>query len=137
MILFENSILKLDYNPATDIMEVAYPDLQGYLLSEIKNSINILVDMVKNYDVKRLLLDSSKTVISVSEKESGEISRHLATGLMNTRLKKLARVQSPSSTVETTAQENMKHVQEALTLPFHLQSFSSKADAMEWLTKPL
>lgn len=70
MVLFDNSLIKLDYDPATDILAVEYPDLHDFLLSEIKRSIDTLVDTVKHYDVKRLLLDSTRTVVAVSDEES-------------------------------------------------------------------
>lgn len=133
MILFKNSVIKLDYSPATDILEVEYPDLHDYLLPEIKHTINIMVDTVKNYDVKRVLLDSTRTVISVSDEESREIATFLASGLMKTRVQKVARVQSTSATVETTAQGNIKHIKSGWSLPFQLQNFKSKAEAVEWL----
>lgn len=133
MILFQNSIIKLDYNPATDILEVAYPDLHGFLVPEIKHSINTLVENVKNYDVKKILLDSTKTVISVTDEESREVTTCLATGLIKTRVQQIARLQSPSTTVEKTAQGNIRHIQESLSLPFQLKNFNSKADAIEWL----
>ncbi|WP_439881987.1 hypothetical protein ACSX1A_02260 [Pontibacter sp. MBLB2868] len=133
MILFENSIIKLDYNPATDILQIQYPDLHDYLLPEIKHSINIMVDIIRNYDIKKILLDSTLTHISVSAEESREISTYLAAGIMKTRVQKVARLQSPSTTVETTAQENIKHIKDVQTLPFLLKSFSSRPEAIEWL----
>ncbi|MFD3003810.1 hypothetical protein ACFS7Z_25870 [Pontibacter toksunensis] len=133
MVLFDNSLIRLDYNPATDIMEVEYPDLHDYLLSEIKRSIDTLLDTVNNYDVKQLLLDSTRTIISVGDVESREIATYLAAGLMRTRVQKVARVQSPSATVETTAQNNIRHISAVQVLPFELQNFSSKAMALEWL----
>lgn len=133
MILFENSLIRLDYNPATDILEICYPDLHDFLLPEIKHSIDILIDTVKSYDVKKILLDSSKTTISVSNEESREIAVYLATGLMKTRVQKLARVQSPSSAVEQIAQGNIGHIRESQLLPFQLQNFTIKAVAVEWL----
>ncbi|WP_147294299.1 hypothetical protein [Pontibacter diazotrophicus] len=133
MVLFDNSLIRLDYNPATDIMEVEYPDLHDYLLSEIKRSIDILLDTVNHYDVKRLLLDSTRTIISVGDKESREIATYLAAGLTKTRVQKVARVQSPSATVENTAQHNIRHISVSQKLPFELQNFSSKALALEWL----
>ncbi|WP_377492229.1 hypothetical protein [Pontibacter toksunensis] len=133
MVLFDNSIIRLDYNPATDILEVEYPDLHDYLLSEIKRSIDTLLDTVRSYYVKRLLLDSTRTIISVGDEESREIATYLAAGLARTRVQKVARVQSPSTTVETTAQHSIRHIQEAQALPFQLQNFSSKTLAMEWL----
>lgn len=133
MILFENSILKLDYNPATDILEVKYPDLHGFLLPEIKHSIDIMTDIIKNYDVKKLLLDSTNTSISVSEDESREVAVYLAAGIARTRVQKVARIQSSSASVEKTAQGNIRHLKEEKTLPFELHNFSAKQEALNWL----
>jgi len=88
MILFQNSIIKLDYTPATDILAVEYPDLHDFLLPEIKHSINIMVDNIRNYDVKKILLDSTKTIVSVGEAESREVATYLASGLVKTRVQK-------------------------------------------------
>ena len=133
MVLFQNSFIRLDYTPATDILVIEYPDLHGYLLPEIKNSINILVENVRNYDVKKLLLDSTRTISSVTEEESREVATYLAKGLMKTRVQKVARLQSASTTVEKLAQGNLKHIQESGALPFQLKNFTNKADALEWM----
>lgn len=133
MILLQNSIVKLDYNPATDILEIEYPDLHGYLLLEIKHNINLIVDIIKGYYVKRLLLDSTRTVISVSEEESREIATYLAVGIMKTRVQKVARLQSLNTTVEKTAQGNVRHIEESQPLPFQIQNFTSKTEATAWL----
>lgn len=133
MILFENSIVKLDYDPATDILEIAYPDLHGYLLPEIKHTISIMVDYIRNYDVKKLLLDSSRTEIFVSAAESKEVASFLAAGIGTTRVEKVARVQSPSEAVEQTAEGNIRHLRQAQQLPFELQNFTGKPEAVAWL----
>jgi small-conductance mechanosensitive channel len=133
MVLFENSIVKLDYDPATDIIEVAYPDLHTYLLAEIKYTIDQMVDIIKSYDIKKLLLDSSKTRISVSEEESREISAYLARGLATTRIQKVARLQSPSQSVEKLAQNNIKNLEQSKVMPFQLTNFSDKTEAIVWL----
>ncbi|MBF9255044.1 hypothetical protein I2I11_17230 [Pontibacter sp. 172403-2] len=134
MVLFQNSIVKLDYNPATDILEIEYPDLHGYLLLEIKHNIDIIVDIIKSYDVKRLILDSTRTVISVSEEESREIAMYLAMGVMKTRVQKVARLESYNSTLEEAAQNNVRHIEESQLLPFLIKNFTCKADAVAWLT---
>ncbi|WP_114779370.1 hypothetical protein [Botryobacter ruber] len=133
MILFQNTIIKLDYNPATDILEVEYPNLHVFLLPEIKHSITIMAEYIRNYDVKRLILDSSKTTVSVSAEESRDVALFLAEGLMKTRLQKVARVQSVSSSVESTARENIKQINQNLQLTFQLRNFTHKADAVKWL----
>lgn len=134
MILFQNSLVTLTYKPATDVLEVQYPDLHGYLLPEIKHTVNILVDTIRNYDVKRVLLDSTKTVISVSPEESRNVAQWLAAGFATTRLQKVARLQSKSEVVEKTAANNIAHVQQVLQLPFALENFSDYHEAIAWLT---
>ncbi|MDX5347653.1 MAG: hypothetical protein LPJ89_11610 [Hymenobacteraceae bacterium] len=134
MILFENSILKLNYNPATDIVEVVYPDLHDYLVPEIKYSIDKLVVNVKNYDIKKLLLDSTNTKVLIDAAESSEIALYLAAGLANTRLQKVARLQSSSSDIEKNAGNNIRKAQETISLPFELKNFTSKAEALQWLS---
>ncbi len=133
MILFENSIIKLDYNPATDILVVKHPDLHGYLVPEIKYSISILMETVRNYDIRKVLLDSSDTVVSASPEESREVSLSLAAGFMQTRIMKLARVQSQSESVETLAEGNIANIQQTYSLPFLLQNFPTKEEALVWL----
>ncbi|WP_026463899.1 hypothetical protein [Adhaeribacter aquaticus] len=134
MILHSNGLITLNYNPATDILEVAYPDLHGYLLTEIKQSIDVMLDNIRNYDIKKLLLDSSKTLISVTPEETKEITTYLVSGLKTTRIRKLARLQSPSSHVEHMAQNNIQHVKTAGLLTFDLQSFTDKSGAIAWLS---
>ncbi|PVY43143.1 hypothetical protein [Pontibacter virosus] len=133
MILFENSIIKLDYNPATDIIAVEYPDLHQYLLPEIKHTIDIMVDIIKSYDIKKLLLDSRRTLIDVTEEESREIASYMAAGVMKTRIQKVARIQSPSEKIEKTSEANIKHISETHALPFQLLNFTNKEAAIEWL----
>lgn len=134
MILFKNSVISLNYTPAADILEVGYPDLHGFLLPEIMHSIDILLDNVRNYDVKRVLLDSTRTVISVSGEESRQVALYLAAGLARTRVQKVARLQSASHAVETMAQGNIKHIGETQPLPFELKNFVSRAEAVAWLS---
>ncbi|MBC5773073.1 hypothetical protein H8S95_03280 [Pontibacter sp. KCTC 32443] len=133
MILFQNSLFKLDYNPATDIVEIDYPDLHTFLLPEIKHTIELIVDVIKSYDVRKLLLDSSKTVLSVEAHASREISTYLASGITSTRVQKVARLQANLQSVESTARNNISHIQESQKLPFELRSFTDKQEAISWL----
>ena len=134
MILFDNSLIRLEYDPATDILQVAYPDLHAYLLFEIKHCIDILVDMVKIYDIKKLLLDSTASVSSVSDAENWEVARCLVGGLATTRIQKMARVQSVSATAtRSRAPIFIRQLKEMQQLPFQMQSFNSRAEALGWL----
>lgn len=133
MILFENALIKLDYNPATDILDVAYPDLHGHLIPEIKNSIDLIVENITNYDVKKLLLDSSRTVVTVPAEDSRKITTYFVAGLSKTRILKVARLQVPSSNVEVIAQNNLDHVKKVGLMNFQVETFNSKSEAINWL----
>lgn len=133
MILFENSILRLDYNPATDILVINYPDLKDFLLLEIKHSLDRMFEVIKNYDIKKLILDSSQMQSTVTEEEGREVAVYLATGLIGTRVQKVARVQSNDNAIEKRAEGNVNHIRETASLPFELRNFSTREEAITWL----
>lgn len=137
MLLFENSILKLNYDPATDILDVQYPDLYNFMIPEVKYTIDLLIEHIKNYDIKRVMLDASKSLMKSEDERSREISTYLAAGLMGTRIQRLARLQSLSQAVEAATQQNIKHVKESMPIHFDIQTFTDRAEAREWLTSSL
>ncbi|MBD1396504.1 hypothetical protein H9Q13_04950 [Pontibacter sp. JH31] len=133
MILLQNSVLKLEYNPATDILQVRYPDLQSMHLSEIKHNLNIMVDTIRNYDVRKLLLDASHTNIEINDEENRAMSMELAAQLSKTRLIKLARIQPASKDREVKAQENIEVLQRSGLISYELRSFTNHREALAWL----
>ena len=135
MILHQNSIIKLEYNPATDILDVKYPDLQKFILFEVKESLKLMVNTIRNYDVKRLLLDASHTVIELSDEENRELTIQLAAELSKTRLQKVARIQPADPNKEARAQENIKQIEKSSLLPFEIRTFSGRKEAIDWLIK--
>ncbi|WP_347160308.1 hypothetical protein [Pontibacter chitinilyticus] len=133
MLLFDNSAIKLSYDPSTDILEADYPDLHGSRLSEVIFNLDKLVEAVSSYDIKLVLLNSSTTAVSVGDAESRQVAAHLAAGLARTRVLRVARVSSQDQSVEETAQANMGHIRRSLRLPFELKSFPSREEAVRWL----
>ncbi|WP_276499691.1 hypothetical protein [Pontibacter litorisediminis] len=135
MILHHNSLIKLEYSPATDILQVNYPDLYSYQLSEVRHSLAVMVEAIRNYDVKRLLLDASVTAISIGEAENRELSISLAASLAKTRLQKVARIHPLNPTRESIAQENISNILRAGPLPYQLRTFSNRTQALQWLVE--
>ncbi len=135
MIIHQNSLISLVYSPASDILEVEYPDLQVYMLSHIKESLDLMVQTIRTYDVKRLLLDASKTVIEISEEENKQVTLHLAEALVTTRLQKLARIHPIDLNREIRAQENIQNLKASGLLTYQLQTFTSKDQALTWLQR--
>ncbi|WP_128396952.1 hypothetical protein [Botryobacter ruber] len=116
-------------------MKVVYPDLQDFLLVEIINATDKLVETVKTYNVKRILIDSSKTAVPAGNAEGREISLTLALGLMKTHVQKIARVESFSADVEATVQSHISYINQTIYIPFLFKNFTDKAEALEWLKR--
>ncbi|GAB3528705.1 hypothetical protein GCM10027443_07030 [Pontibacter brevis] len=129
MILFQNGFVKLDYDPTTDILYVDMPTVDNLVLPEVRQALRIIVEHVRNYDVKRLLIDARKTEVEVSEETYATMLADFRQNLMATRLKKLARIVSGS-----TIRENaVKKVYEKQKLTIEIRSFTEVAPAVEWL----
>lgn len=133
MILLQNSVLKLEYSPATDILQVRYPDLQSMHLSEIRHNLDIMVETIRNYDVRKLLLDASHTAVEVDDEENRQLNLNLAVQLAKTRLVKLARIQPVSREREVKAQQNIEDLKRSGLIPYELRTFTNHAEALAWL----
>ncbi|MHC2992744.1 hypothetical protein OB13_14555 [Pontibacter sp. HJ8] len=133
MILHQTSLIKLDYNPATDILQAEYPDLDRLHLPEIKHNFSVMVEVIRNYDVKKLLLDASQTDVSLNDEENRQLGLELAAELSKTRLQKLARIQPRDPGQEIKAQVNINLMKQSGLLPYELETFSNRAQAIAWL----
>src|SRR5688572_25983438 len=100
MILFQNNLITLDFNPVTDVLVVQWPDFQKFSLEEIGEAFHLLVDHIKRYDVKKLLIDSGKTNTDVNNQEYLALIYQLGKALKNTRLAKVARVETTNAVWE-------------------------------------
>ncbi|SIT77195.1 hypothetical protein [Pontibacter indicus] len=133
MILLQNSILRLEYDPATDILQVRYPDLQRYHMAEIRHSLQIMVQTIRNYDVRKLLLDARTTAVEIDEEENRQLTLDLTAMLSKTRLMKVARVQPFDPQSEARAQQNIEAARKAGVLTYDVATFTSPVAALNWL----
>ena len=133
--LLYNGIITLDYNPATDVLVTSMPDIRQFALAEVTFCLDLIVDNVRNYDIKNLLLDSSQSIIEVEEEAYKAITTQFSRDLMNTRLRKLARV-GPANTKRKREEKSNRlatEIRQELRLSIAFKSFNSRATAMEWL----
>jgi len=135
MIIPSTSFIRLDYNPATDILSVELPDIRHFSISEVNRSLQLVVEAIANYDIKKLFLDSSKAVIEVEDEAYRQVIMNFGRDLMKTRLQRLARIGSSIYAQEQRASRVAEEARQTMALPIEFQNFSSKAEAMEWLIK--
>ncbi len=133
MILFKNGLIILDYNPADDILSVELPDIQKLTLPEVRRSFQIIGENLRNYDVKNLLIDSSKAVVEIEDIDYRAVIMQFGSDLLQTRLQKLARVGSSILKQERRAQSVATETIQELNLPFKFANFTNRESATKWL----
>ncbi|GAA4295952.1 hypothetical protein [Nibribacter koreensis] len=133
MIISQNGLITLEYDPATDILSVSLPDIRKFTVSEVERSLAMVVEAVLSYDIKKILLDSSKSIVEVDDAEYRVVIMKFSGDLMKTRLKYLARVGSPIAAQEKRASEVAQEVTRTQTLPVEFQNFMDRVEAHSWL----
>ncbi|PRY15532.1 hypothetical protein CLV24_102153 [Pontibacter ummariensis] len=127
--IIPNPIIKLDYNPAQDVLVVEWPDVHEYTTSQAAYTLDIIVETVKLYDVKYLLTDTRNGIIDIPEAKYKALILSFAKSLATTRLKKLARVVTASTLREKPINEVRREAQ--LAVP--IKSFDNAEEALAWL----
>jgi len=129
VIVYQNSLITLTYAPETDILSVDWPNFEPYATLEIRESLLKLVEIVRNYDVKKLLIDASKANIGMNDDAYRAILLEFAGELEKTHIQKLARIktQDPSREVKVTT------LRSAMPFPYDFQNFSTEQEALAWL----
>ena len=129
MILYQNSLMQLDFDPAKGLMVVNWPNFEAYSLADTKLALSRLVNTVKNYDVKMLLVDASNAKMELELEAYEEVVKHFIVQFLETSLEKIARVKTTDAARENRAQEMIQH----LPVRIRLANFTSSADARAWL----
>lgn len=128
--IIPNKFIKLDYNPATDVLIIEWPNIHDYTIPELKFILNEIVSTIRNYDIKKVLADSTKSVVTLPDTEYKSIIEQLTKDLMNTRLQKFARLTTGQGYREQAANT----AAEALKNYFAVRNFHNMDEALEWLS---
>lgn len=121
--------MQLDFDPANSLMIVNWPNFEPYTLADTQLALSRLVNTIKNYDVKKLLVDATTAKLSVEIETYEDIVRDFTKALLETKLEKIGRVTTRDPERENTAKKLSKE------LPSSIQSqhFSTIAEAKAWL----
>lgn len=131
--LIYSGIITLDYNPATDVLATNMPDIREFSSSEVAYCLDLIVESIRGYDIKNLLLDASKSVVEVEDEAYKAITTKFSMGLMNTRLKKIARVATEDAKREEKSAKITRELRQELHLSIEHRNFTGREEAMDWL----
>ena len=126
--IIPNPLVRLDYDPARDVLKVAWPDFRDYSVSEAVHVLEIVIETVRCYDIKYLLTDTRGRMVEVPDARYKAIILKFSKDLAATRLRKLARVVTESTRRDRPIQEVRQEA--GLTVP--MRNFESVAQALSW-----
>jgi hypothetical protein len=133
VILYQDGLLKLDYDVATDILYLPCPDIYEHEIEHMPKIFTAVVDVLNNYNIKKLLFDTSQSQVLVSPREYQHMIRNLTYGLTSTPLQKLARVISPNTARENQLIQLLENLHTQTLLSYELRNFITKDAAYQWL----
>lgn len=133
MILHRDGLIVLEYEAATDILSVSWPDSRRASAAELQFSIAKLMDTLRHYDIKKLFIDASENVENVSDEEYRSMNMKFAGELIATRLQRIARVGAPDSERQKMVQEIAEKYLFESNGNITFREFPDADAAMEWL----
>jgi hypothetical protein len=131
MILHKDRYFEHQYDVKLDLVQVRWPDIEDIYLPEIFHSVNTLVENIRNYNIRNLLVDARDTKLLTSYQDADRVVEALTTGLAQSRLEKLARIESGIFQRENT----LRQLSADLNARFHFRTmfFKDFGSAMSWL----
>lgn len=131
MVLHTDRYFEHIYDVKHDLVCVKWPTIESLYLPEILNSIRVLVENIKNYNIRHLLIDATETKAHSSNEDANKVVYELLTGLGKTHLEKLARVESAIPERESVLKQMIPEV--APQVNFEIKFFKDIAGALNWL----
>lgn len=133
MLLHRDGLIELNYDAATDILTVSWPDITKLNSSEMDYSFNKLKDFITYYDIKKLLIDSRFNKVEVDKEEYSTLVERIYNGLRTTRLEMTARLGSLDRERESKARKHAAELINHLKPSFAFQNFDDPGMALQWL----
>ncbi|HEY4650055.1 MAG TPA: hypothetical protein VIG72_01525, partial [Pontibacter sp.] len=136
MQLHKDGLIELNYNVASDILIMRWPDLTGFTMPEIDYAIRKIIDTLRHYDIKHLLVDSRFSTLSdLTRDEYQQVLVNFVQHLKTTRLQKLARICTPDASRELVIDETADLAINQLAIKFHFRNFADEVAALMWLSE--
>ena len=133
MILYQDSLLELDYDVSADVLYVKWPNLTDADINYLDIAINELLNAIKHYDIKKLLIDSRTSQIEISEEVYRPLVFSFIKRLKHTRLYRMARVIPENTFREARLQSYTRQMHFENMFSYETADFNSKDQALAWL----
>ncbi|NDK55812.1 hypothetical protein [Pontibacter fetidus] len=134
MLLHKDGLIELNYDVKWDVLSVRWPDLNGITISELEFSFAKLIDTLRHYDIKNMLIDTTASKVSeITQEQHLSLLIRFVKLVMTTRLQKLARIETADAGRENVVDIAAEEAINRLGIQFDFRNFSDEVSALEWL----
>jgi hypothetical protein len=133
MLIHRDGLIELNYDAATDILTVSWPDIVETHGPGLDYSFGKLVETIKYYDIKKLIIDSRFNKVFIQEEEYTLLVKRIHKELSLTRLEMAARLGSLDEAREAKASKHAVHIIDQIKPAFAFRNFDNANEALEWL----
>ncbi|GAA4431278.1 hypothetical protein GCM10023188_18650 [Pontibacter saemangeumensis] len=124
-----SELVNLDYNPATDVLTVEWPDIRACQADEISLALGDIVGNIRNFGVRRLLVDSRKTAGGISDGQYEKVTARFIRDIIASPVEKVARLESADAAREARLAGLVRGCR--MTIAF--RNFATREEAVRWL----
>jgi hypothetical protein len=132
MLLHKDGLIELKYDVVQDILSLRWPDMSGMTMPEIDFSLKKLIDTLRHYDIKNLLVDSRESKRDLGKEEHLALMLRFSEYLTSTRLKKMARLATTDLNRENVVDYAVEEANNRLGITFEIRNFADEASALKW-----
>lgn len=126
---YQDRLITLSWMEDVDILSVTWSESVPYNTSEIEQSIDKVIETIKNYNCKKLLIDASEAHF-LSDDELLRITlTDFGTKLSKTGIEKVARI----ITSDQTREARIQTIRTEVSFPFKIYDISNREQALHWL----
>jgi hypothetical protein len=133
MILHQDGLIMLLYEPRTDILSVRWPDINHTTVPVLKYSFIKLMDAINHYHITKLLIDSRDTAGDVEDEDYKLLVTQLSQDLAATSLNKIARIVSGDEKREARTQAYTSEIKAKINFKLKSKEFNDEEEAIAWL----
>lgn len=133
MELYSDHTVLLDYDPAHDILTASLQVRRAYDAGEVRRAFISIATCVREYHICCLLLDFTNNTLDLKEDEYKYTMAQLTVALLQTPLRKVARVETADAAREQKILNTFEFIKEAVSVPVSVRMFPNRQEAYQWL----
>ncbi|WP_222707172.1 hypothetical protein [Pontibacter qinzhouensis] len=134
MLLHINNVIQMRYSASADVLTVKWPDVRGVAVPELRYAFEMMGDVLRHYDIKKLLIDSSSNATEIVPTAYLQLMEELLGTFTATRLQKVARLSASNSAKEAILTFYTSLVAGKKLKGILFSNFYVKKEAITWLT---